>query len=161
MTRDPIDTFIEQMGQMLQAEGAPRIAGHVLGYLLIEGEPRTLSQMTEALKISKASASTNARLLETRGLLRRLSPMGSRQDSYEVVADPNRQMLRTLATRFRANAETISAISATFPKEHCDAVQRVNDFAAFYRQSASFLDEWFNRTGTETQLGLVADQRNE
>ena len=60
----PMDTFIEQMGLIAQEDGAPRIAGQILGYLLIEGEPRTLSQMAEALKISKASASTNARLLE-------------------------------------------------------------------------------------------------
>ena len=34
----PMDDFIEQMGLMMQAEGQPRIAGQILGYLIVEGE---------------------------------------------------------------------------------------------------------------------------
>lgn len=139
------DRFIEQSGLMVQAEGLPRIAGQILGYLIIEGGPRTLTQMTEALKISKASASTNARLLEHHGSARRVSALGQRQDAYEAVEEPGMQVLGDMASRFRANAETIAAIAAEFPDTEDTARARVMGSAAFYRKSAEFFDEWIAR----------------
>jgi len=139
---DPTEEFIEHLGLMTQAEGAPKIAGQILGYLIVEGEPRTLTQMTEALKISKASASTNARLLELRGLARRVSPVGQRQDAYEAIEPPNLAVIRALGERFRANADKMSQIGAEFPPMHAAAQGRVEKFAQFYRKTADFLDDW-------------------
>jgi len=137
-----IDDFIEHMGLMTQAEGGPRIAGQILGYLIVEGAPRTLTQMTAALKISKASASTNARLLELKGLARRVSPVGQRQDAYEALEPPNLAVIEALAERFRANADKISDIGSGFPDSHAAAMGRVARFAEFYRKTADFLDDW-------------------
>ncbi len=138
----PRDQFIAQMGLMMQAEGQPRIAGQILGYLIVEGEPRTLGQMTEALKISKASASTNARMLANRGSVRRVSPVGARQDAYQAEVNPMRQMLQAMAGRFRANGERIDEIVAAFPDDDPGARARVAGFAHTYRASADFFDEW-------------------
>lgn len=141
----PTDDFIEHMGLMAQAEGGPRIAGQILGYLIVEGEPRTLNQMTEALKISKASASTNARLLELKGSVRRVSPVGQRQDAYEALEQPNLAVIRALADRFRANADKMTEISAGFPESHDAARGRVARFAEFYRKTADFIVSWTDR----------------
>jgi DNA-binding transcriptional regulator GbsR (MarR family) len=141
----PSEQFIEQMGLIAQTDGTPRIAGHILGYLIVEGEPRTLTQMTDALKISKASASTNARLLELRGAVRRVSPMGQRQDAYVAQDEPGLQTLQGMAQRFQANAETIDTIAETFPERDASACERVRKIAEFYRNSAAFLEEWFTR----------------
>lgn len=141
MTR-PIDDFIEQMGMIAQADGAPRIAGQILGYLLIEGRPRTLGQMAEALKISKASASTNARLLELKGAVRRVSPVGQRGDAYQALDEPNIGAMRALADRYRASAETIGAIAARFPASQIEARARVMRYAAFNREAAACIDGW-------------------
>ncbi len=141
----PTDQFIEQMGLIAQTDGTPRIAGQILGYLIVEGEPRTLNQMTDALKISKASASTNARLLELRGAVRRVSPMGQRQDAYVAQDEPGLQTLHGMAQRFHANAETIDDIAETFPESDAPACERVRKLAEFYRNSAAFLEEWFTR----------------
>lgn len=141
----PMDTFIEQMGLIAQNDGGPRIAGQILGYLLVEGAPRTLSQMAEALQISKASASTNARLLEVKGAVRRVSPIGQRGDAYQVLDRPSASVLETLAGRFRGNAVTIGALAADFPDSHAEARARVNDYATFYRETADFFEEWLER----------------
>lgn len=137
--------FIEQMGLIAQNDGGPRIAGQILGYLLIEGEPRTLGQMAEALKISKASASTNARLLERKGAVQRVSKVGQRGDAYEALEEPGLATIQTLAERFRANAARIDAIAATFPPSHAAARDRVTRHAEFNRKSADFVDEWIAR----------------
>lgn len=141
----PMDKFIEQMGLMAQSDGAPRIAGQILGYLLVEGEPRTLTQMSEALKISKASASTNARLLELKGSVRRVSPVGQRGDAYQALDTPNIATLAGLAHRFRDNADTIGSIAAEFPCSHAQAQDRIRRFAAFNRKTADFIEEWIAR----------------
>ena len=113
MNRDPIDHFIEQMGFMTQEDGLPRIAGQVLGYLLVEGEPRTLAEITEALSISKASASTNCRQLADKGILTRVATRGSRADSYMAVTNPAEDMLAGMAARFRTRARSIEDAAAS------------------------------------------------
>ncbi|MCB1347215.1 MAG: transcriptional regulator [Maritimibacter sp.] len=148
-----MDTFIEQMGLIAQHDGGPRIAGQILGYLLVEGEPRTLSQMAQALKISKASASTNARMLEVKGAVRRVSPVGQRGDAYQVLDRPPAAVLETLAARFRTNADTIGALAADFPDSHAGARARVDDYAVFYRETADFFDEWLARLNPSCRDG--------
>ena len=152
----PMDDFIEQMGLIAQNDGHPRIAGQILGYLLVEGAPRTLSQMAEALKISKASASTNARLLEMRGSVRRVSPVGQRGDAYQVLERPSVAALEVLATRFRSNADTVGALATGFPDTHAAARERVKNFSEVYRETADFFDEWIarlNRSGVDPAPG--------
>lgn len=143
---------------MAQAEGGARISGQILGYLIAEGAPRTLSQMTEALKISKASASTNARLLELRGALRRVSPVGQRQDAYEAVPEPGLQTLSTMAARFRANAGVIRGIGAEFSEARAGERARVEHMAEFYGASADFIDEWVARVA---ETGCTAREDKE
>lgn len=156
----PMDLFIEEMGLFAQDEGAPRIAGRMLGYLLVEGEPRSLSVMAEALAISKASASTNARLLERKGAVRRVSKPGQRGDAYEALEEPGLATIQNLAQRFRAKADRIDAIAATFPLTHDAARDRVTRHAEFNRKSADFIDEWgarLNRSCPEpAQMGHLA-----
>lgn len=139
------DQFIEQMGLMTQAEGMPRIAGQILGYLIVAGEARTLAQMTQALRISKASASTNARLLEYKGMVRRAAALGQRQDAYEAVDEPGLSTLAGMADRFRSSADTIAAIAGGFAESDAAARARVERVAEFHRESANFLEEWMQR----------------
>lgn len=141
----PMDDLIEQMGLLAQDDGAPRIAGQILGLLLIEGGPLTLTQMAEALKISKASASTNARLLERKGAVRRVSPVGQRGDAYAALEEPGLGTLQTLSQQFKQAADRIDTIAARFPPSHDAARDRVARHAAFTRESAAFIDEWVAR----------------
>ncbi|MAM59900.1 MarR family transcriptional regulator [Maritimibacter sp. UBA3975] len=145
MNRDPIEQFIEQMGFMTQDDGLPRIAGQVLGYLLIEGEPRTLAEISEALSVSKASASTNCRQLADKGILTRANTRGSRADSYMAVTNPAEDMLAGMAARYRARARAIEDAATGFPDSHAEARARVTAFARFFRTSADFLEEWTER----------------
>ena len=159
MDNDASHRLIEAMGLMAQDDGHPRIAGQMMGYLVIAGEPRSLTQMADALGVSKGSVSTNARLLESRGMLRRAGRMGSRQDAWELVAHPDGQMIATLAARFRRNAETLHDLAGDFPEDGSGARGRVEDFADFYRLSADFMDEWRERVinGTAATRGTPED----
>ena len=158
MTETPIDRFIEEMGLCAQTDGAPRIAGRILGYLLVEGEARTLRQMSQALKISKASASTNARLLELRGMVRRVSPAGKRGDAYQALDMPNTATIRAQAQSYRERAEIIAALAAEFPPSHDAAQVRIGHFAGFYRDTAAFIDAWMDSLGPPTHTPAARDE---
>ncbi len=142
MNRDPIDHFIEQMGFFTQEDGLPRIAGQILGLLVVEGEPRTLNEISAKLGISKASASTNCRLLAEKGALERIGAIGTRQDSYRAADDPARRTLQAMALRFEDRAETLDSVARDFPATRADAQERVCSLAAFFRRSAAFLAQW-------------------
>lgn len=78
---------IERMALFFERDGLPRIAGRVLGYLLLSPEPRSLDDLADALQVSKSSASTDARRLERMGTVERVTIPGDRRDYYRIAAD--------------------------------------------------------------------------
>lgn len=80
--KDSIRNFIERMGLEAERDGMPRIGGRVLGYLVTSDEPSSLDTIAEALQVSRASISTNCRMLEQLGAADRMSLPGDRKDYY-------------------------------------------------------------------------------
>ncbi|MGR3454731.1 GbsR/MarR family transcriptional regulator [Pseudooceanicola sp.] len=145
MTDSPADRFIEALGLISQTEGAPRISGQILGLLLLAEEPMSLDEIAESLNISKASASTNTRLLEARGTAVKVARKGSRRDLWMAEPDPQRRVLPALAERFRRHARTVHAIAMSFPPDDDARREKVARFATFYDESADFFDAWSAR----------------
>ena len=84
-SQDDKKRFVEEFGNIIELQGMPRMAGRVMGWLLISGQPyQTTSDLMEALKASKASISTATRLLIRLGLIERLSLLGERQDYFRI-----------------------------------------------------------------------------
>jgi DNA-binding transcriptional regulator GbsR (MarR family) len=95
---DRIERFVERMGLLWEADGLPRIAGRMFGFLLLQSEPCSLDDMAEALGVSKASVSTDARRLEQLGFIERASRPGDRRDYYAVGPD---MLTRVLSVRVK------------------------------------------------------------
>jgi DNA-binding transcriptional regulator GbsR (MarR family) len=79
--------FTDRMAEIFEQEGQPPIAGRILALLLMSEKPRSLDELAHALRVSKASASTNARLLAHFGVITRARHPGDRRDYYSVVPD--------------------------------------------------------------------------
>src|SRR5947209_17161383 len=80
--------YVDETGLLLEAAGLPRIAGQVLGWMQVcEPEHQSLADLTEALGISKASASTTTRLLTHLGILEPTIRPGDRRDYYRISHD--------------------------------------------------------------------------
>ncbi len=110
--------FVEQMGLIFEAERFPRIAGRILGLLLTAEDALSLDGIAEALEVSKASISTNARLLEERGVLERVSLPGDRRDHYRAALDlPVRSLAARLAKMTRVRDAIRSGRAALNPKQ--------------------------------------------
>lgn len=125
----------------MQADGGPRIAGRIFGLLLVEGRAMSLGEIAKSLEVSRASASTNARLLARGGLLRLISRPGDRQDFYELVANPFQHMLASMGARLRRMAGQIAEAEPLFPPND-PAKARIRELADQHFRSAQFIEEW-------------------
>jgi DNA-binding transcriptional regulator GbsR (MarR family) len=81
------NNWIDQIGERAERFGFPRIAGQLKGLLFLSRTPMSLEEMAARLEVSKASVSTNIRLLERWRVVRRAYNRGSRQNFYEINGD--------------------------------------------------------------------------
>jgi DNA-binding transcriptional regulator GbsR (MarR family) len=87
--------FVEEVGIVSEQTGLPRMAGRILGWLLISEPPhQSTTQLAEALMASKASISTATRLLIQVGLIERLSIPGVRHDYFRIRSDAWQHMIK-------------------------------------------------------------------
>lgn len=75
--------FIEDIGLFFEQMGMPRMAGRILGVLLISDPPaQSITEISQTLKASKSSISIMARLLVENGLIERVASPLPRRDYY-------------------------------------------------------------------------------
>lgn len=87
--------FVEEVGIVSEQTGLPRMAGRILGWLLISEPPhQSTVQLAEALMASKGSISTATRLLIQIGLIERLSLPGVRHDYFRIRSDAWQHMIK-------------------------------------------------------------------
>lgn len=114
---ESVAEFVERMGVTLEAEGLPRIAGRLVGFLLVHTEAYSLDELAEQLQVSKASISTNARQLEEHRILERISSPGDRRDYYRMKPDSWEGMLRTAQQKWNTMRELLTAAAAALPDD--------------------------------------------
>jgi len=77
--------FVEEMGELFERSGSPRMAGRVWGYLLIvEVERLSTADLAEALNASGSSISAATRMLVELGMLDRIRVPGERTDYFTI-----------------------------------------------------------------------------
>ena len=75
--------FIEDIGLFFEQMGMPRMAGRILGVLLISDPPeQSINDLGQRLNASKSSISIMTRLLTENGLIERVASPMPRRDYY-------------------------------------------------------------------------------
>jgi DNA-binding transcriptional regulator GbsR (MarR family) len=92
-------SFIERCGVHWEKDGLPRIAGRIFGLTLISPDPCSLDDIADALGVSKASVSNDARMLEQLGLVERVSLPGDRKVYYQITSQSIERSLETRLQR--------------------------------------------------------------
>lgn len=123
--------FIEKSGLISQAEGLPRIAGRVFGMLIFDGEMVSFGDLAKRLQVSRASISTSIRLLEERGLVKRMTKPGQRGDFFQLAQNPYATMLEGVHKRTRSTLDEIEQTIAALPAG-AEANARLTEYADFY-----------------------------
>jgi len=131
-TEDAIAEFVERMGLITQADGLPRIAGRIMGLMVVHGGPFGFTELVERLSVSRASISTNTRLLEDLGIIERTATPGDRQDYFRLSPRPYPRMLRGVVGRMRRARGVVEHAQAALPDDLSGAQERLAELDAFY-----------------------------
>lgn len=127
-----VEAFIERMGSSTQADGLPRIAGRLLGFLIIHGGPVNLAELARRLEVSRASVSTNARLLQRLGMIERTTRPGDRRDYYDLAPRPHARLLEGYLERMRRTQADVNSLRADLPDDWPGARRRLAEMQRFY-----------------------------
>lgn len=128
---DAAGAFIERMGLSAQGDGLPRIAGRMMGYFIIHGGPTSLAELAKALRVSRASVSTNARVLRDLGILEATTVPGDRQDYYRLVERHYVRLLEGYVQRMGTLDDSLERARRDLPEDWQAARERVADMHAF------------------------------
>src|SRR5262245_30692223 len=105
--------------------------GRVYGWLLICDPPQqSLTQLAQALSVSKASVSTVARQLQDGGMIERL-PSAARQHLYRVTPGGFTSVLDTQLSRMRIGIDAAEFGLSLLGEDHNEQRERVEDFRDF------------------------------
>lgn len=149
-TDNTIDDFVERFGLIAQAQGLSRIAGRIMGLVIIEGGPISFGDLSKRLQVSRGSISTNTRLLESLGIIERTSRSGERQDYFRIASTPYKRLLRVQSEQLSKAQSVIRQTLNDLPVAKDDSRTRLNELDAFYealRRSYDDLIDQFSAPG--------------
>lgn len=124
--------FVERMGLVHESDGLPRIAGRIFGLLLVSEDALSLDDLAAELRVSKGSVSTNARLLEQRGVLERMSRPADRRDYYRVPPDLFSHTMAQRLARWQRFHEAIGAARTSLPIRSREVLERLEEYEEAY-----------------------------
>lgn len=139
--------FVEDVGILFEQTGLPRMAGRIVGCLLICDPPhQTTSELTDVLMASKGSISTMTRFLIRIGLIERISLPGQRRHHFRIKPGAWHQLLKdtvdqTIAFR-RLMERGLELIEG---KAHVNRqwLEEMRDMYAFFeREFPVLLERW-------------------
>ncbi len=147
--RDPADIarFVEEAGITLEHSGFPRIAGKVLGLLLITERPRlSADEIASALKASRGSVSTMTRLLARAGLVERVGIPGDRRTYYRALPGTFPTLMRASLEQLRefrrVVEEGLRLVSPRQREPHARLQEMHRFFHFFEREFPGLLARW-------------------
>jgi len=129
--------FADRMGQHMEAEGLPRIAGRLFGLLILAPDPVSFGALAEELQVSRGSISTNARLLESKGLIERVAVPGERQDFFRLAERPYANMMRGIIARMQDMLATLAETANALPGDAAVERARLDEARQFFETSVS------------------------
>lgn len=144
---NPQQQYVEEFGLFAEQIGLTRMAGRILGWLLICDPPhQTMHELVEALQTSKSSVSTTTRLLITFGMLERISLPGERRDYYRLVPHLWTTAMERSAQQFAGFRKMAERGLAILTDAEPGRRQRLQEMRALYtfieREFPQILERW-------------------
>jgi DNA-binding transcriptional regulator GbsR (MarR family) len=138
--------FVDRLGLFMEMLGGPRTMGRIYGWLLICDPPQqSLTELAEALSVSKASVSTVARQLQEGGMIERL-PSSTRQHLYRVTPGGFASVLNTQLSRMKLGIDAADFGLSLLGEDRAAQRERLEDFRDFCEFSAQdYRDELMQR----------------
>ncbi len=144
------DKFIEKLGLLFEGEGLPRIAGRLMGLLILSEGPCQAADLSEKLRVSHGSISTNTRLLERLGVIERVILPGDRAASYQLTDDPYGSLLSGQLERTRRIHAVVAETRRALPITRREERKRLGGMERFYRMAVRATEDLLARWDSES-----------
>lgn len=129
--------FVERVGRWWEAVSGSRTAGQILGWLMIcEPAHQSAAGLSEALRISAGSVSTQTRVLEQVGLLERITFPGDRVTYYQLRPHVWHELMWSEQQRIEEMKALADEARSLIPDTRPDRVTDLGRMAEF------FLERW-------------------
>jgi len=133
--------FVEQMGGYFESNGLTRLAGRLLGWLLVcEPDRQSSEELAVALDASSGGISTNARMLIQFGFIERLAIAGDRRTFFRLrpnaFAAGERQRLQTMADLQRMADVGLRALRGS-ADDRCRRLHEMRDLLSYMEKALS------------------------
>ncbi len=146
LSNPDVEQFINSMGLYYEAASSSNISGRILALLLISPDSLTAEQIAGALKISRASVSTNIRMLQTPGLVERTLVPGDRRDYYRLPSGSMTTLLE-LRSRVTEGLLKIAELGLKIVPRESRAHENVEEFVDLLRFTreyvANLMPAWY------------------
>ncbi len=154
--------FIEEMGLALEGFGLSRMAGRVLGALLVADPPeQSAEELAELLQASRGSISGSTRMLETLGIIERISKPGERRDYFRNKPNAWYETAKkefAAISQFRQLTEKGIALIDSNDPEVLRGLNDMRDFLIFWeREFPKVFERWESESkerNTELQASV-------
>jgi DNA-binding transcriptional regulator GbsR (MarR family) len=145
--------LVEELGDLFARTGSQRIAGRVVGWLLVcVPEHQTAAEVQSAVRASKGSVSTVLRLLVTLGLVESLGLPGDRRAYFRLRSDGWTVLFETKMRLTHAYRELAERWAARL-RGDAERSARVAEMARLY----TFFDDEIARAMARWRSALDAD----
>jgi DNA-binding transcriptional regulator GbsR (MarR family) len=124
--------FTDRLALLFESDGLPPIAGRIFGLLLLSDDALSLDELAEDLAVSKASASTNARLLAQIGVVEQVRRTGSRRDYYRTATDLFERSMAQRLARWQRFTEAIGEGRRTLPLASAEVRERLERYESAF-----------------------------
>lgn len=158
--------YIEEVGLFFGGVGLPRMAGRVLGALLVADPPeQSAEELAATLQASRGSISTSTRLLEATGIVDRLSKPGERKLRFRNRPGAWAEVMKrrmAAVSAFRALAERGLGVLKSDDPEVRRGLEEMRDFMAYWEAAFPRLfADWEEEAAARGEASSKASQERE
>lgn len=122
---------MDGLARLAEGEGFSRIGSRMLALLAVVGGPHSIDVLAQRIGASRASISTNAKLLRSLGLIERVSRASDRRDYLQVCGDTAAVLLALGVRRLTSFRQVIHAMRMAAPRRS-SARARIRRMEALY-----------------------------
>ncbi len=139
--------FIEQFGRLAEGEGLPRIAGRMMGLLMVNAGPMSIDALASQLRVSRASISTNGKLLRSMRIAERFTEPGDRRDYLQLSGDPCSALLSLGVRRLRTMRDAVREMRRAFRGRQSRTRERLRETEKCYDAAVDRVESLLSRWG--------------
>lgn len=128
------EEYIEEVGLFYEKYGLPKMAGRILGCLMIsEAASCSFVHLQEQLRASKGSISGNIKLLVNQGIVDKFMITGDRKSYYRISMNSLEQLIDAKLKSVTTYKELLEKALELTPEKNGENSNKIKDIIEYYQ----------------------------